>query len=143
MNNNLCTTKITWLNAEAMMFAAEQAKDEAFLDLKFLILNEIARLGGKDSISSWCGAEDYDCEDEEGEYIGSLEVVSYNITNEKWPWDQMVKDILTLSAEDRFKDILFELKFMRGEASGKTFICGGKHTAALYDREANEFVLAF
>jgi hypothetical protein len=53
----------------------------------------------------------------------------------------MMEDMQTLSAE--FPEIIFQIIFIEGEYSTKTYLHGGRLTAVLYNGDSGSLVLAF
>ena len=126
-------TKITWLNWLPMYNEAEKNEDEDFFMLPASIWKRIEEKCGEDKLIEW--AEDQ-CED-----CGFDSTVSYHILNTDWPWKAMMEDMQTLSAE--FPEIIFQIIFIEGEYSTKTYLHGGRLTAVLYNGDSGSLVLAF
>ena len=126
-------TKITWLNWLPMYDDAEEREDEDFFMLPASIWKRIEEKCGEDNLIEW--AED-PCED-----CGFDSTVSYHIRNTDWPWKAMMEDMQTLSAE--FPEIIFQIIFIEGEYSTKTYLHGGRLTAVLYNGDSGSLVLAF
>lgn len=126
-------TKITWLNWLPMYNEAEKNEDEDFFMLPASIWKRIEEKCGEDNLIEW--AEDQ-CED-----CGFDLTVSYHIRNTDWPWKAMMEDMQTLSAE--FPEIIFQIIFIEGEYSTKTYLHGGRMTAVLYNGDSGSLVLAF
>lgn len=143
MNNTIREAKIIWLNLRSMMDDAEARGDESFLDLPFIVRDEIALLCGKKALLSWSCADELEFTSEEGEYIGSALVASYHVSNQEWPWRKMLDDLLSMTEKDEFRSMAFMIQFIQGEMTEKVFIVGGAFTALLYDRNTGAFVQAF
>lgn len=126
--------KITWLNWKEMFLAAEEKQDDAFFDLSAILAHRIEAMCGPDNLLEWVG-EDL-CED-----IGFSPTVMYRVSSKDWPWDMMMDELKSLSAE--FQEIILQITFIEGNCSGKTYLQNGKVTSVLYDEKSDSLITAF
>lgn len=134
MSITIREAKITWLNWKDMYYKAGETREDAFFDLSAVLARRIEALCGTDNLIEWLG-EDL-CED-----CGFDPTVSYRVRNTAWPWNVMIADLQMLSAE--FPEIIFQVTFIEGECSAKTYVHGGRLTAVLYDSNSGALILAF
>ena len=126
--------KIIWMNWKEMFLTAEEREDDTFFDLSAILARKIEVLCGSDNLLEWAGEEL--CEDR-----GFSPTVMYHVSNRVWPWDVMMNDLKRLSAE--FQGIVFQITFIEGSLSGKTYLLNGKTTAVLYNGEDDSLTIAY
>ena len=127
-------TKIIWLNWLEMFREAENREDEDFVMLSAYIWQRIREKCGEDNLIEWASGEL--CED-----IGFDQTVLYHIRNTDWPWKTMMDDLQVISAG--FPEVIFQITFIEGDHSAKTYLHSGHLTAVLYDGDTGSLILAF
>ena len=124
------------------MNLADQNKDEKFLEIPHKICKEIEAYGGTTAIDSWCPSAELEIEDSDGNYIKSIDTVTYSINNTTWSHKKMLSDLLRLTSKKKYKGILFRVILFDSEAKCfSTSIClhDGKLTCVLFDEAKGRF----
>ena len=126
--------RIHWLNWKEMYTAAEEREDEDFFELSAILANTIEGWCGINNLLYWAGEEL--CEE-----VGFDPTVMVHVRNADWPWDKMMEDLRDFS--ENYPEMILMVTFIEGEAEGRTYLCGGRLTAALYNPEEGNLFLAF
>ena len=126
--------RIHWLNWKDMYTVAEEREEENFFELSAILADSIEGWCGSDNLLEWAGEEL--CEE-----VAFDPTVMVHVRSADWPWDKMMEDLRGFS--ENYPEMILMVTFIEGEAEGRTFLCAGRLTTALYNPEEGSLFLAF